>query len=78
MATATIQALSIRQAADYQGVSTDTIRRWIASGDLPAWRLGPKLIRIDRADLDALRQPLGPDEAAELVPAVSRRAGGEA
>lgn len=45
--------LKVADAAEYVGVTTKTIRRWISSGHLPASRLGPKLIRIRRADLDA-------------------------
>lgn len=51
---------SIPQAAAPKGVSTKTVRRWVASGVLPAYRLGPRLIRIRAADLDALGAPLGP------------------
>jgi excisionase family DNA binding protein len=45
---------SIASSATYTGVSTRTIRRHIASGALPAFRYGRRLIRIDQADLDAL------------------------
>jgi excisionase family DNA binding protein len=44
--------LSLRQAADYLGVSYWTVRNWVESGKLSAIRLGPKLIRIERSDLD--------------------------
>jgi len=52
------QTLGITEAAAYLGVSRDTVRRRIADGDLPAHRLGPKLIRINVADLDHLRRPI--------------------
>jgi excisionase family DNA binding protein len=51
--------LSIQQAADHLGVSTKTIRRYIASGRLDAERVGPRLIRIDRESLAALGKPIG-------------------
>lgn len=37
------------------------MRRKIASGDLPAYRMGPRLVRVKRADLEALltRIPAG-------------------
>lgn len=38
---------SIAEAADYFGVSTDTIRRMISRRELAAVRIGPKLIRVD-------------------------------
>lgn len=43
--------LSPAQAAELVGVSTDTIRRRIADGTLPARRFGPRLIKISREDL---------------------------
>ena len=54
----TDQTLTIAQAAERAGVSTDTIRRRIADGTLPAYRLGPRLIRIDAADLARLIKPV--------------------
>lgn len=44
--------LSTRQAADYLGVSTSTVRHLIYSGDLPVLRCF-KYWRLDRSDLDA-------------------------
>jgi excisionase family DNA binding protein len=46
--------LSIEQAAEARGVTTKTIRRWVAAGILPAYRVGPKLLRVRPDDLDAL------------------------
>ena len=46
--------LSITQAADILGLSTKTIRRRIAAGDLPAYRNGRRLIRVKASDLDRL------------------------
>ena len=43
--------LSPKEAADHAGVSTDTIRRRIADGTIPAHRLG-RLIKIKVSDLD--------------------------
>lgn len=45
---------SINAAAIYLNVSTRTIRRYIAQGKLPAYRVGGTLVRVDQADLDAL------------------------
>lgn len=51
--------VSQAEAAEYLGVTTRTIRRYIAIGLLPASRIrGSRLIRIDRADLDALLRPI--------------------
>lgn len=46
--------ISLREAAKIYAVSTYTLRRRIASGDLPAVKLGYKLIRVRIDDLDRL------------------------
>ena len=45
---------SIPNAAEYIGVSTKTIRRYIAAGRAVGYRAGPRLIRVDLNDLDAM------------------------
>ena len=48
---------SIADAADYAACSTKTIRRRIADGTLPAYRLGKRALRVDLNELDdALEQ----------------------
>ncbi len=42
------------EAAEHLGITDRTLRRMVAAGDLPAYRLGPRLLRIDLADVDAL------------------------
>ena len=57
MTTTTIggaRLLSITQAAELLGLSAKTIRRRIATGDLPAYRNGRRLIRVKASDLDRL------------------------
>jgi excisionase family DNA binding protein len=46
--------VSLREAARIYAVSTYTLRRRIASGDLPAVKLGYKIIRVRIDDLDKL------------------------
>jgi excisionase family DNA binding protein len=46
--------ISLREAAKIYAVSTYTLRRRISSGDLPAVKLGYKLIRVRIKDLDKL------------------------
>jgi excisionase family DNA binding protein len=48
----------ISVAADYAAVSTKTIRRWISSGRVAGYRAGPRLIRVDLAELDAMLRPI--------------------
>lgn len=45
---------SLAQAAQRVGVSTRTIRRWIASGHLAGYRAGPRLMRVNPDDVDRL------------------------
>lgn len=52
-------SVDIARAAEMHQVSTKFIRRRIADGTLKAYRLkGSRLIRIDVADLNALKQPV--------------------
>lgn len=48
---------SIADAAEYAACSGKTIRRRIADGTLPAYRLGKRALRVDLNELDdALQQ----------------------
>lgn len=47
-----------RETADYGGFSLRTVSSLIDMGMLPAYRLGPKMIRIDLNDVDALMVPI--------------------
>lgn len=53
-ATATRRLVSLPEAADILGLSVKTVRRYIASGDLDAVRLGRRTIRIKTDSLDRL------------------------
>lgn len=44
--------LSLEDAAAWMAVSVKTIRRWIASGTLPAYRCGGRAIRVRLDDLE--------------------------
>src|SRR6266487_2928654 len=48
---------SIARAAKLLGVSPSTVWRWIEADRLPAYRVGPKNIRIKKADLEKVVQP---------------------
>lgn len=51
--------LDIATAATELSVSKKFVRDLIASGRLPAYRVaGSRVIRIRRADLDAIKQPV--------------------
>src|SRR4051794_19720355 len=50
--------LSVAEAAKLLRVSRTTVWRWIESDKLPAFRVGPKNIRIQRQDLEKVVQPV--------------------
>ncbi len=47
---------SIAVGAKVADVSPRTIRRYISSGRLKGYRVGPRLVKIDLCELDALVQ----------------------
>jgi excisionase family DNA binding protein len=49
---------SLESAALRLDVTPRTIRRWIAAGELPAFRFSAKLIRVRIEDIDALGAPI--------------------
>lgn len=46
--------LSQVQAAEILGVTERTIRNYVSRGELPAYRVGGRVVRIDPADLEKL------------------------
>ncbi len=58
--TTTRRMVGVAEAAAYIGISTPTLRHWIKTGRLPAVRLGPKLLRVDLDDIDAMTRPVEP------------------
>jgi excisionase family DNA binding protein len=70
-AAAPPEYLTTGQAARALGVSLQTIKNWVASGDLPGARLGRRIVvpraAIDR-QLDALRGSEGPATVRERAP----------
>ncbi|MEC4842600.1 excisionase family DNA-binding protein [Mycobacteroides chelonae] len=49
--------ISITTAASRLGVNRATVWRWIKNGQLAAKRVGPKIIRVNTADVDRLVTP---------------------
>lgn len=49
---------TLADAADYLSCNERTIRRRIASGDIRAYRMGSKIIRVDLNELDASLRPI--------------------
>lgn len=55
---ATTQYLRLDAAAQRWDVSIDTIRRLISSGQLPAYRLNGRILRVELSALDACFRPV--------------------
>jgi excisionase family DNA binding protein len=53
-----LRMASIDTAATLAGCSPRTIRRYISQGRLSGYRMGPRLIRVDLAEIDALLSPI--------------------
>ncbi|MGA9492893.1 MAG: helix-turn-helix domain-containing protein [Mycobacterium sp.] len=53
------ELVGLPEAAEYCDVNYRTIRRWISAGRLNAVRVGPRLLKVAVADLEALQQPVG-------------------
>ncbi len=45
---------SLQAVSERIGVNVKTIRRWIETGDLTAYRAGPRLLRLDVTEVDRL------------------------
>ena len=59
---------NVSEAARVLEVSPSTIWRWIAAAKLPAYRIGPRTIRIKKDDLAAMMRPARPPDAAPRAP----------
>jgi excisionase family DNA binding protein len=54
-----VNRISLLEAAGILGVSTKTIRRYIAAGSLPAERIeGSRLLRVKKDDVESLLRPV--------------------
>ncbi len=54
MTTTSQRYESLRTASERTGISTLTLRKRIASGHLPAYRAGRRIIRVRPEDVDAM------------------------
>lgn len=65
------EVLDIRQAADYLGISADTLYRYASEGTVPAFRLGNRW-RFKRSLLDAWMVKMSSPKAASNVTVMPR------
>ena len=65
------ELLTRAQAAELLTVSEDTVDRLIAGGKLPAYRISPRVVRLDRADVLAYMESRR-QRAGELSRKVTR------
>lgn len=62
--TSATASTSVDDAGAILAVHPRTVRRYVRTGKLPAYRLaGERVVRIRRADLMALLEPVHPEEA---------------
>lgn len=56
--------ISLQQMADKYGLSVKSCRRMVATGALPAFRIGERVIRVRERDVEALMQPVPTTDGA--------------
>ena len=56
--TPTAPDMSIQDVAAYLGVTTRTVRQMIADKRIRAYRLGDRVIRLRRSEIDDALQPI--------------------
>jgi excisionase family DNA binding protein len=64
-ATPELDLLTMREVAELLRVSEVTVARWLKQGRLPAYRVGPRAVRVRRVDVERLMEPLDPAEQTE-------------
>lgn len=55
----TRRIVSLPEAAKIANVNPRTLRRYIAAGRLAGYRVGPRLVKVDLSDVEALLEPIG-------------------
>ena len=58
---------TVAEAATVLDVSPSTVLRWIKSGLLPAQRVGPKNLRIQKADVKNMERPVEVERITETA-----------
>lgn len=63
---------TVSQAARHLSLHPSTVRRLVASGALPALRLGPRSIRIDAAAIEKFKRHAAVAPNTEMMHAAAR------
>lgn len=58
MNSTTVRWIDHATASERLGVSEKTLRRYVAEGKIPAYRMGARLLRYRADELDALMTPV--------------------
>jgi excisionase family DNA binding protein len=58
ISTASPRFAPLDHAATSLGCSIKTVRRYIADGRLTGYRMGPRLLRVDMNEVEALLSPI--------------------
>lgn len=59
--------LTVKQAAEQLQVLPETVREWIHSGRIRAWRVGPQQIRVAQSEVTRLLTPVAPRREPKRV-----------
>lgn len=65
--------LSLRETAEFLGLSMSTVHRLIREGELPAIRIGKRMWKFRRADLDAYLEDRRKETARRFSAVVTKR-----
>ncbi|HTF90053.1 MAG TPA: helix-turn-helix domain-containing protein [Planctomycetota bacterium] len=68
------ELISLRDAAKRLGVHVSTLRSWVRTGHVPAYRIGQRFTRVDWDELLA-RVAVASDERVQLPRAADSRTG---
>jgi excisionase family DNA binding protein len=68
------ELITYQQAAKHLKVTVNTVRSMVSRAELPAWRCGPRAVRIRRSDLDRVLTPIDSDDSATLATTEDQRA----
>jgi excisionase family DNA binding protein len=61
LAVSTPPDMTIQDVAAYLGVTPKTVRQMIVDGRIRAYKLGDRIIRLRRSEIDAALEPIAAD-----------------